>query len=59
MLFRVSKVVNDATVNAEARKALGGQLDQAIGRQVLEAHLASLKQKADVQINRKAIEKGG
>jgi hypothetical protein len=46
-------------VNAEARKALGRQLDQAIGRQVFEARLASLKQKADVQINLKAIEKGG
>jgi len=59
VLFRVSKVVNDETVNAEARKALGRQLDQAIGRQVFEARLASLKQKADVQINPKAIEKGG
>jgi peptidyl-prolyl cis-trans isomerase D len=59
LLFRVSKVVSDQTVNAEARKALGRQLDQAIGREEFEARLASLKQKADVQINPKAIEKGG
>jgi peptidyl-prolyl cis-trans isomerase D len=59
LLLRVSKVVSDETVNAEARKALGRQLDQAVGRQEFEARLASLKQKADVRINRKAIEKGG
>jgi peptidyl-prolyl cis-trans isomerase D len=59
VLFRVSKVVSDETVSAEARKALGRQLDQAIGRQEFEARLASLKQKADVQINLKAIERGG
>lgn len=58
VLLRVSKVVEESNVEPSARKALATQIDQVLGRQEFEAQLASLKDKANVQINRKAIEKG-
>jgi peptidyl-prolyl cis-trans isomerase D len=56
VVYRISRVVNVETVDAEARKALGRQLEQAVGVESDAARLSSLKQRADVKVNPKAIE---
>jgi len=57
VIYRVSKVTNVETVDAEARKGFTQQVDQVSGMEAVAASLASQKKKADVQINPKAIEK--
>ena len=57
MIYRVGKVTNVETVDAEARKGFTQQVDQVSGMEAAAASLASQKKKADVQINRQAVEK--
>jgi peptidyl-prolyl cis-trans isomerase D len=59
VLYRVSRVVTDTSVDAETRKALRRQLDQAQGGEEARSQLEALKQKAKIQINPKALEQGG
>jgi peptidyl-prolyl cis-trans isomerase D len=58
VLYRISKVVAPEAADAQARKALGRQLEQALGREESQARIASLRQKANVELYPKAIEKG-
>jgi len=57
VIYRIGKVTNVETVDAEARKGLTRQVDQASGMEAAAASLASQKKSADVQVNRKAIDK--
>jgi peptidyl-prolyl cis-trans isomerase D len=59
VLYRVTRVVTPATVDAEAKKALRKQLDQAQGGEEARIRLEALKRKAKIQINAKALEQGG
>jgi peptidyl-prolyl cis-trans isomerase D len=58
VLYRVTRVVTDASLDAEAKKALRRQLDQAQGAEEARARLEAMKQKAKIQINPKALERG-
>jgi len=57
VIYRVGKVTNVETVDAEARKGFTQQVDQISGMEAAAASLANQKKKADVQINRQAVEK--
>ena len=57
VIYRISRVVDVETVDAEARKALAQQLEQVAGLESDAARLSSLKQRSDVKVNPKAIEK--
>ena len=57
VIYRVTKVTSVDTVDAESRKGLARQVDQASGMEAAAATLANQKKKADIQINRKAIDK--
>jgi peptidyl-prolyl cis-trans isomerase D len=59
VLYRVSRVISDASVDAEAKKALRRQLDQAQGGEEARLRLEAMKQRAKIQINPKALEQGG
>jgi peptidyl-prolyl cis-trans isomerase D len=57
VIYRVGKVTNVETVDAEARKGFTQQVDQVSGMEAAAASLANQKKKADVQINRQAVDK--
>jgi peptidyl-prolyl cis-trans isomerase D len=57
LIYRVSRIVDVATVDAEARKMLARQLEQVLGMEAETARLNGLKQRTNVEINQKAIEK--
>ena len=59
VIYRVSRIVDVDTVDAEARKMLARQLEQVLGMEAETARLNGLKQRTDVEINQKAIEKSG
>jgi peptidyl-prolyl cis-trans isomerase D len=59
VIYRIGRVVDVATIDAEARKTLARQLEQIVGMEAETARLNGLKQRTDVQINPKAIEKSG
>jgi peptidyl-prolyl cis-trans isomerase D len=59
VIYRISRIVDVETVDAEARKTLARQLDQVVGMEAETARLNGLKQRTDVKINPKAIEKSG
>jgi peptidyl-prolyl cis-trans isomerase D len=58
VIYRISHIVDVATVDAEARKMLARQLEQVFGMEADSARLRVLKTRTDVKINEKAIEKG-
>jgi hypothetical protein len=57
VIYRISHIVDVDTVDAEARKMLARQLEQVFGMEADTARLNGLKQRTDVEINPKAIEK--
>jgi peptidyl-prolyl cis-trans isomerase D len=57
VIYRISRLVEVQTVDAEARKMLAGQVARVSGMESNEARLESLKRRSNVQINRKAIER--
>jgi peptidyl-prolyl cis-trans isomerase D len=58
VIYRVSKVKDVAQSNPEQRKALAKQLAQMIGQEQYIAYLASLREHADVKIDKKKLEQG-
>jgi len=58
VIYRVSKVKDVAETTAEQRKALAKQLAQMIGQEQYIAYLASLRERADVKIDKKKLEQG-
>jgi peptidyl-prolyl cis-trans isomerase D len=57
VIYRITKVVQPEAADPQARTALARQLEQLAAQQLSTAALASRKQRADVEINRKAIER--
>jgi peptidyl-prolyl cis-trans isomerase D len=58
VIYRVTKVKDVAETSPEQRKALAKQLAQMIGQEQYIAYLASLRERADVKIDRKKLEQG-
>ena len=58
VIYRVSKVKDVTQVNPDQRKALAKQLTQMIGQEQYIAYLASLRERADVKIDKKKLEQG-
>ena len=59
VIYRVSRIIDVETVDAEARKMLARQIEQVVGMEAETARLRGLKKRIDVEINAKAIEKSG
>jgi peptidyl-prolyl cis-trans isomerase D len=58
VIYRVTKVKDVAETSPEQRKALAKQLTQMIGQEQYIAYLASLRERADVKIDKKKLEQG-
>ncbi len=58
VIYRVSKVKDVTEVNAEQRKALAKQLTQMVGQEQYVAYLATLRERADVKIDKKKLGEG-
>ncbi|MEO8631088.1 MAG: peptidylprolyl isomerase, partial [Betaproteobacteria bacterium] len=58
VLYRIDKVIESDTVNPDQRKAIAKQLDPILGQETLLARLASLKQRSDVKVEEKKLERG-
>jgi len=57
LLLRVSRVVEAMGMDAAQRKSLGNQVGQMAGMEAAASAVASQKQKADVKLNLKALER--
>jgi peptidyl-prolyl cis-trans isomerase D len=57
VLYRVSKVIDTEAIDPQQRKALANQLTPLAGQEALAARMSELKQKADVKVDEKKIEK--
>jgi peptidyl-prolyl cis-trans isomerase D len=57
VLLRVTRVQEAGDIPPERLKSISDQLRQVLGEEALSAHLASLKQKAGVTINKEQLEK--
>ena len=58
VIYRITKVKEAAETTPEQRKALAKQLTQMLGQEQYIAYLASLREGADVKIDRKKIDEG-
>ena len=58
VIYRLTKVKDVAETSPEQRKALAKQLTQMIGQEQYIAYLASLRERADVKIDKKKLEQG-
>ena len=58
VVYRITNVKDVTAVDPAQRKALGKQLAELIGQEQYSAYLASLRQRADVKIDRKKLEQG-
>ncbi|MGQ0578348.1 MAG: hypothetical protein ACT4PQ_05485, partial [Betaproteobacteria bacterium] len=58
VVYRITKVKDVSAVDPEQRKALGRQLAEMVGQEQHVAYLASLRERADVKIDRKRLEQG-
>ena len=58
VIYRITEVKDVAEVNPEQRKALAKQLTQMIGQEQYIAYVASLRERADVKIDKKKLEQG-
>jgi peptidyl-prolyl cis-trans isomerase D len=58
VVYRITKVKDVTAVDPEQRKALGKQLAEMVGQEQYVAYLASLRERADVKIDRKKLEQG-
>jgi peptidyl-prolyl cis-trans isomerase D len=59
VLYRIGKVIDTDAIDPEQRNALAKQLGPVAGQEALAARVSDLKQKADVKIDEKKIEKAG
>ncbi|MNC92316.1 hypothetical protein D3C83_87150 [compost metagenome] len=57
VLLRVTRVQDAGDIPPERLKSVSDQLRQVLGEEALSAHLASLRQKAGVKINKDMLEK--
>jgi peptidyl-prolyl cis-trans isomerase D len=57
-IYRISKVKDVTVTNPEQRKALAKQLTQMIGQEQYIAYLASLRERADVKVDKKKLDQG-
>ena len=58
VVYRITKVKDLTAIDPEQRKALGKQLAEMVGQEQYVAYLASLRERADVKIDRKKLEQG-
>lgn len=58
VVYRITKVKDVTAVDPQQRKALGKQLADMSGQEQYAAYLASLRERADVKIDRKRLEQG-
>ncbi len=58
VIYRITKVKDITETTPEQRKALAKQLAQMIGQEQYIAYLASLREHADVKIDKKKLEQG-
>jgi peptidyl-prolyl cis-trans isomerase D len=58
VIYRVTKVKDVTETSPEQRKALAKQLTQMIGQEQYIAYLASLRERADVKIDKKKLDQG-
>ncbi|MBI3529418.1 MAG: SurA N-terminal domain-containing protein [Betaproteobacteria bacterium] len=58
VIYRVTKVKDVTDANPEQRKALAKQLTQMIGQEQYIAYLASLRERADVKVDKKKLDQG-
>jgi peptidyl-prolyl cis-trans isomerase D len=58
VVYRITKVKDLTAVDPAQRKALGKQLAELIGQEQYSAYVASLRERADVKIDRKKLEQG-
>lgn len=58
VLYRISKVKDVTAVDPEQEKALGRQLSQMAGDEQFRAYVSSLRERADVKVDRKKLEAG-
>ncbi len=59
VVYRITKVKDVSAVDPEQRKALGRQFADMVGQEQHVAYLASLRERADVKIDRKRLEQDG
>ena len=57
-IYRVTKVRDPGATTPEQRKALAKQLTQMLGQEQYLAYLASLRERANVKIDKKRLEQG-
>jgi len=57
VLYRISRVIDNESIDPQQRKALAKQLGPLAGQETLAARMSDLKQKADVKVDEKKIEK--
>jgi peptidyl-prolyl cis-trans isomerase D len=57
VLIKVTRVISPEKVDRAQQKSLSEGLAQVIGEEQFKSYMASLKQKADVKLNREQIEK--
>jgi peptidyl-prolyl cis-trans isomerase D len=57
-IYRISRIKDVANADPEQRKALAKQLTQMTGQEQFTAYVASLRQRADVKIDRKKLDQG-
>ena len=58
VIYRVTKVKDVTQTSPEQRKALAKQLTQMVGQEQYIAYLASLRERADVKIDKKKLDQG-
>jgi peptidyl-prolyl cis-trans isomerase D len=59
VLYRIGKVIDADSIDPAQRKGLAQQLNPIAGQEALAARTASLKQKADVKVDEKKLDKAG
>jgi len=58
VVYRITRVKDVTAVDPEQRKALGKQLAEMVGQEQYGAYLASLRERADVKVDRRKLEQG-
>jgi peptidyl-prolyl cis-trans isomerase D len=58
VIYRITKVTDGPATTVEQRNALAKQLAQMVGQEQYIAYLASLRERADVKIDKKKLDQG-
>jgi peptidyl-prolyl cis-trans isomerase D len=58
VIYRISKIKDGPVTTVEQRNALAKQLAQMVGQEQYIAYLASLRERADVKIDKKKLDQG-